>query len=76
VIRVTVDLLPMASEQRKSTLGKIVIVNDGTGDEYFGNYDVARFDGDRVIRHVRVENHIRAEGWDALLRYALEELTE
>ena len=38
MIRVTIDLLPHGSEERKSHLGTILIANDGTGTMTRGNY--------------------------------------
>lgn len=38
MIRVTVELLPRGSEYGKRTLGTMEIANDGTGDQFVGNY--------------------------------------
>jgi hypothetical protein len=73
VIRVTVELLPGGSATRKSELGSINIVNDGTGDEIVGNYDVTLTKAGRVVQHIRVESHWRDEGWGELLRLAITE---
>lgn len=54
MLRVTIDLLPYGDESKKETLHTIDIVNDGTGSEWAGNYDVT--DGEvttRILRYAR-----------------------
>lgn len=38
MLRVTVELLPGGSEERKRTLAVLEIANEGTGTEEYGNY--------------------------------------
>lgn len=38
MIRVTVELLPHGSEEGKQVLGVMEIANDGTGNQFVGNY--------------------------------------
>lgn len=38
---VTIDLLPQGDESKKETIGKMFIINDGTGDVATGNYQVS-----------------------------------
>ena len=37
-IRVTVELLPHGDESKAQVLGRLTIVNDGSGDDYVGHY--------------------------------------
>jgi hypothetical protein len=70
VIRVDVTLLPHGRVRGAAELGRIEIVNDGTGDEYFGNYDV---EVQTPYKHsrVRIENYQRDQGWGPLVAEAL-----
>ena len=38
MVRITIELIPDGDETQAKPLGKIVIVNDGTGTETAGNY--------------------------------------
>jgi hypothetical protein len=40
MLRVTIEVVPRGDESRKRHLGTVEIVNDGTGNEYRGNYAV------------------------------------
>lgn len=39
MIRVTVEMIPQGSEERKRTLATMEIANDGTGDQFTGHYN-------------------------------------
>ena len=52
----------------------IVFTNDGTGNETIGNYDYCVYVGGRLIAEGRVENHVRAEGWEGLVQKLAEEV--
>lgn len=43
MIEVTATLYPKGDQTRARVLGRIVIVNDGTGDGETGNYDAQLF---------------------------------
>lgn len=56
MIVIPIDLLPLGFTHNKRTLGKVVIINDGTGDRKTGNYDITIVGAsDRAIRRGRVE---------------------
>jgi len=58
-------------------LGKLHIINDGTGDASKGNYDVHKYgkNGRQLLAHARVERHARrSRTIFNLLRRALEAL--
>lgn len=42
MIRVTVELVPFGVEKNARVLGTMLIINDGTGDTYNGNYNVRK----------------------------------
>ena len=46
----------------------IHFVNDGTGDQETGNYDVTVVVNGQVIAKDRVQGHKRARGWSDLVR--------
>ncbi len=60
MIVVTVELKSAISASRNRMLGQLVISNDGTGGETYGNYD-ARFTGEagRAGKRGRVERYPR-----------------
>jgi hypothetical protein len=58
-------------------LGKMQVINDGTGGRDVGHYDVLMFsEAGTIIRQARVEGHVRAEGGWSLTLKALEALKE
>ena len=55
MINIPINLWPYGDDMREKSLGRIVIVNDGTGTVDRGNYYVRIFDGNnRMIREGRV----------------------
>jgi len=53
----------------------IKLVNDGTGTEVLGHYDVTVAVNDKTIWQGRIEGHRRSKGWKRLvqrLAWALE----
>ena len=72
MLRVTVELLPHGSEERKSTLATLIIVNDGTGSVQLGNYNCYfvrkgaafrqylsnHFRNVRIEKHRRIDSHV------------------
>jgi len=40
MIRITIELLPKGDERHRRHLGSAWIVNDGTGDDQYGNYEI------------------------------------
>jgi len=78
MLKVTIDLLPFGSKLGREEVGLIEIVNDGSGNEHVGNYNVKLFKrlngkkGREVWRQGRVEGFERkARGPYDLLRLAL-----
>ena len=49
----------------------IFIHNDGTGTSEIGNYDIEVFVNQTLIDNIRVEGHVRSEGWRTLVRKML-----
>ena len=41
MIRVTIQMVPNGDETKTRLLGTILITNDGTGNENYGNYEAA-----------------------------------
>lgn len=70
MLRVTIDYIPFGEESRRETIEQCTIVNDGTGDEQFGNYDVT-FSGESGKSTVKVRRHKRSAGPWVLLLSAL-----
>lgn len=65
MVVVKIELWPDGSQERMRPLGQVVIANDGTGDNGFGNYDAAlahsgKYWGKKGIwKRGRVEKHDR-----------------
>jgi hypothetical protein len=70
MLKVTVELWPKGKEWGKKILGTAVIVNDGTGDDFVGNYNAVVSGADNYPVWVRVENFNRAvcTAWELLSR--------
>ncbi len=47
---------------------RITFINDGTGSEEVGNYDYIVSVNLYQIARGRVEGHIRADGWEGLIK--------
>jgi len=45
MIRIKIELVPHGNEALTETLGKILIINDGSGNKEMGNYNYMLFDG-------------------------------
>jgi hypothetical protein len=58
VIRVVIELWPLGNERRKSTLGEVFIINDGTGTHTVGNYTYRVMKG-KGSPHVYKEGVVR-----------------
>ena len=54
---------------------QIVIQNDGTGTEEFGNYDYKILINNAVMDSGRIEYYNRKNGWKELICILAEELT-
>lgn len=79
MIEVSIRLLS-PHEPLGREIGAIRIVNDGSGDEYVGNYDAVvyhQFDDEPpregLLQSARIEGHERGDGWADLLRKVLEQ---
>lgn len=46
----------------------LIIHNDGTGTETWGNYNITVAVNNRIIDHVRVEDHDRRDPWHVLVQ--------
>jgi len=75
MIRITVELLPHGSEERRRTLGTATIINDGSGTWDTGNYR-AEVKGARAVRRCAVLGfpRLRQDAWALLLRVLLASL--
>lgn len=69
MIRVTVELVPFGVEEKKTTIGTVIIGNDRSGDRSTGHYTV-RMEDDRGFKvDARVQNHLRMLGvWPLIIR--------
>ncbi len=67
-----IKLWPGGNSHREKYLGHVYIINDGTGDDTFGNYDVRRevLGNPSMTRLCRIEKFNRALGSDRLLALA------
>jgi len=52
----------------------IKIVNDGTGDKIWGNYNYEVFVNKTKIANGRIEDHNRLSGWESLVRLLAEKV--
>jgi hypothetical protein len=72
LIRVTIELIPLGFENRKKTIGELTIVNDGTGSQTSGNYQVTlmKSSSKRIWKLGTVKNFPRKRlgPYDLLLR--------
>lgn len=68
---ITIDKIN-AVDGKQSTLHKIIITNDGTGDSRIGNYHVRLQSDAKEDRVAYVRGHKRREGALKLLHMALE----
>jgi len=74
---IKVELWPFGFEDGKRELEQICIINDETGTNDIGNYEVVHSsDGSNIPRLVRVEDFDRKLGALELLRRGLEKLKE
>jgi hypothetical protein len=53
MLRVTLDLEPWGSQENKKHLGRLEIVNDGTGDEDMGNYRVKIIGANGIVENMK-----------------------
>ena len=56
MLRVTIELVPFGVETEAKVLGRIGIVNDGSGNLDLGNYDVALSDEGPFTRNGKTKN--------------------
>ena len=74
---IKVELWPFGFKAGKRELDRIYIINDATGTNDIGNYEVVHSsDGSNIPRLVRVEDFDRKLGALELLRRGLEKLKE
>jgi hypothetical protein len=69
-------LLQSAVDHKASVISEMKIVNDGTGNSDYGNYDVELIPSDGTRVRVRVEDFRRDLGCEALLMEALMTINE
>lgn len=67
---IRMEIWPQGNEQKKETVATATIINDGSGDDRTGNYDVTLYNGKRRWKTSRVESFPRKKliGWDILAR--------
>lgn len=70
MLRITIDLVPLGKEEFKREIGKITIVNDGTGDYRIGNYRYTVGDDTGTIKG-KLKGHNRLKSVFHLLRDVL-----
>ncbi len=63
-------------EKGRKKMLKILIVNDGTGDEINGNYDAQVFIAEKKIYQTRIEGHNRLLGWPDLVQKIADKVAE
>lgn len=70
MLRVTIEIVPFGIEENKRTLSTINIINDGTGNNKYGNYRIERISEDKenlipkndkfeIKRHNRYDGYIK-----------------
>ena len=63
MLRVIIEDWPYGDEKRKTVLGHMDIVNDGTGTVEIGNYYVKTDNAEGVLREYYAGSHKRELGW-------------
>ena len=58
---IKVDLHPYGDSSRQKTLAELHISNDGTGDDFYGNYSYTIWDGEQsaLMGQGTIEGHAR-----------------
>lgn len=67
MLDVTVDLVPFGFESVRRKIGGIRVVNDATGSDDIGHYDITVMFEHGEDKHFRLEDFPRKFGWVALL---------
>lgn len=70
MLRITIDLVPFGKEDLKREIGKIEIINDGTGDYKLGNYKYTIGDETGTIKS-KLKGHNRLQSVFHLLKSVL-----
>lgn len=73
MIKITVELFPYGSEQKKSTLGTAKIWNDGTDTKTKGNYCFQLFGKVKMLREGEIKGLSRL---DKNVWYLIKEMLE
>ena len=76
MLRVLVLLHDANQKGKTSVISELKIVNDGTGDSEYGNYDVELYPDSSPRETCRIERFRRALGAEVLVMEALMELNE
>ena len=80
MLRITIELLPYGSEEKKTILGTGIIYNDGSGDKNNGNYIVSLYNKNskRIWRCNRILRFKRKRytAWDLLYKALKETIGE
>ena len=71
MIVVKIEIWPFGSESKKREIGKVIIINDGTGNNIIGNYKVQIED-----KIAEIKNHHREESVYKLLLKSLKAIYE
>lgn len=87
MIRVDIDLIPYGVESRKQNLRRLLIWNNGTGDDYSGNYEYYLLNSgvdkkhpdecisDDIDMHGKIYDHRRDSGVVRLLQLVMADLS-
>ncbi len=67
MIRVRVDLVPFGNEDQAKEIGQLVLANDGSGNEFTGNYVFVYADNSGTEYEGSVKDFPRRQGiWELL----------
>lgn len=73
MLRITVEIVPFGIEEESYRVGTMLIANDGSGTNQFGNYSFA-YNADvnpRLVGKGVVREHARSLGFWALIKRVL-----
>lgn len=77
MLRVTIELLPHGREDNKKVIGIMEVMNDGSGTEEIGNYNIILREGKKEFKRGGVNEFHRKElgPWD-LVYQALQNIMD
>lgn len=72
MLRVTVDLIPFGDESKKQKLAEMVVINDASRHDGYGNYKIVIKDTDlEKTKKYKIIDHLRSDGFWPLLIQAI-----